>query len=273
MKYFDEDKFAEQVKQIGLSDKAAIVYAALLELGGAFPSKVAEVAKLNRSTTYKILVDLAVKGLVNEGRKRHKLFYQIEKPQKLLQYAKDQVRVSEDRLERAAKIVPELDGLFQALDHKPRIRFFEGVQDIIEMYDDHLNVDKPYEMLAVCNATQYLKFIPRSFHETYVKKKERLGIKTRGIIPDLPSDLRYNKVAYKKIKTSIHPQLRAIPSEKFFFPADMTIYADNRVSILNIGEHGLVGVIIEDKTIHDMMKMIFELAWAGAKALYGTVPE
>lgn len=36
------------------------------------------------------------------------------------------------------------------------------------------------------------------------------------------------------------------------------------MSIINFSEPQFSGTIIEDKTIHDMMVMVFELSWLGA---------
>ena len=90
----------EDLRGVGLSPKAAAVYMAVLESGIAFPSKIAETAKLNRSTTYKILTDLAVKGLVTEMERNRKLCYQAERPGRLMSFAKSQVRLAEERAER-----------------------------------------------------------------------------------------------------------------------------------------------------------------------------
>jgi len=43
--------------------------------------------------------------------------------------------------------------------------------------------------------------------------------------------------------------------------AEITIYGDKKVAMTKFGNENIIGVIIEDKIIHDMMKMIFELAW------------
>lgn len=119
-----------QLNQTGLSDKEAAVYAALLELGGGFPSRIAEHAKIKRSTAYKVLLDLSVKGLANEIRKRNKVYYQPERPEKLIRYAKNRIRLAEDQLENTEKIVPKLTELFSSYDQRPKIRFYEG-QDAV----------------------------------------------------------------------------------------------------------------------------------------------
>ena len=58
--------------------------------------------------------------------------------------------------------------------------------------------------------------------------------------------------------------MKFIPAEKFPYNCEITIYGKNNVSIINFQKDVLVGVIIEEKTIADMMRMIFELAWMGA---------
>ena len=73
--------FLKKLEKTGFSDKEALVYLTLLELGGASPSKIAEYAELNRTTVYKILLNLSVRGLINEIEKRNKLFYQIYRKQ------------------------------------------------------------------------------------------------------------------------------------------------------------------------------------------------
>jgi sugar-specific transcriptional regulator TrmB len=114
MDWLEQEKQEKQEKQqkqekqeknnkIGLTDKESAVYSTLLELGGAYPSKIAEKTKINRSTVYKILLDLSVKGLVSEIQKKGKLFYQIENPDKLARYLKDKVTIANDQFEKAQK--------------------------------------------------------------------------------------------------------------------------------------------------------------------------
>jgi hypothetical protein len=63
--------------------------------------------------------------------------------------------------------------------------------------------------------------------------------------------------------------LRHIPSQEFSFNGEITIYGTQKVSIVNFDKTHMVGIIIEDKAIHDMMVRIFELAWRGAEVLEG----
>jgi sugar-specific transcriptional regulator TrmB len=257
--------FSEKLSGLGLSEKERTVYSALLEFGGAFPSQVAEVTKLNRSTAYTILTDLAVKGLILELRRRNKIFYQVEKPQKLIRFAKDRIRLAEEGLEKTQKILPEIEGLFSLLPNKPRIRFFEGFPEVLSVHEDHISGEEKYEMLAWANANEIIKFLPAKLVKEYLKKKENLGITTRAIVPNTSEDRRYNEKNYRYVSKKIWVDLRFVQAKKFPQFCEITIYGKNKVSILNFGKETPIGVIIEDQTIHDVMAMIFELSWKGTR--------
>ena len=110
------------LQKTGLSEKTAIVYSTLLELGGAYPSRIAEVTKLNRSTIYKILLELSIKGLVTEIERGKKLFYQIENPEKLIRFAKTQSDMAQEAYEKTRELIPELEGIFAMNPNKPIVR-------------------------------------------------------------------------------------------------------------------------------------------------------
>lgn len=257
-------EIVKELRGIGLSDKAAAVYATVLELGVAYPSRVAELTKLNRTTVYHLLTDLAVKGLVTEIERKKKLCYQIEKPSRLINFTKSQIRLAEERAERAKKLLPEIEGLFSLTPSKPRVRFFEGLDGVLAVYEDHISESRSYEMVAYSNVEKLMKLLPERFVKDYIKKKERIGITTRAIFPDTRFSAKYNKEIYRGAPKKVLVQSRLIPTEAFPYEAEITMYGANKVSIINFQKNTLIGVIIEDETVANMMRMVFELAWKGA---------
>jgi len=254
----------KELRSIGLSEKAALVYAAVLELGVAFPSGVAEITKLNRTTVYHILTDLAVKGLVTEIEQKKKQCYQAEPPKRLINFTKMQIRLAEDAAERAKKILPDIEGLFKLTLNKPRVRFFEGVNGILAVYEDHIAQKEPYEMLGISNVEALIPSLPKEFVAKYVREKVKIGIKTRAIFPDSKFSEAYDKEVYRGVDKRFQPKVKFIPKEKFPFHSEITVYGGDKVSIINFQKDVLIGVIIEEKTIADMMRMTFDLAWMGA---------
>ena len=258
-----DQSIAEKVAKAGLSDKEAAVYGALLTSGGAFPSKIAGMTRLNRTTVYKILDTLAIRGLVTELEKRGKLFYQVEHPRNIVRYARTRITMANRQLEQAEQIMPVLEGLYSHIINKPIVRFFEGSDGVLQVYEDHVASDEPYEMLGVSNVTDLMQFLPEEFRKRYVSRKEKIGITTRGIFPDKEGDIQYNETIYHNIAKPFLPILRHVPKEFFPYKGEITIYGKNKISLINFSGPQFAGTIIEDQLIHDMMVMIFELAWKG----------
>ncbi|MBD3360848.1 hypothetical protein GF366_03535, partial [Candidatus Peregrinibacteria bacterium] len=60
-----ENELLKILKNLGLSEKEAMVYFSTIKIGTAPVSKIAQAAKINRVTTYDILEKLKQKGLVS----------------------------------------------------------------------------------------------------------------------------------------------------------------------------------------------------------------
>ena len=251
----------EKLKKSGFNEKEALVYLSTLELGGAYPSRITEYCGLNRSTVYKILTDLSIRGLVNEIEKKSKLYYQIEKPDHIIRYAKNKIARANEQLEEVEKLIPEFEGLYSLLSNKPKVLYFENQDGIVAIYKDMLDFGKKYEMLAFSNAAELENVFPKKFFEEFRRTKERLGITTRGIIPDTKADRTYNDRFFAGYKKEVVPQIRYVAAEKFPFKGEITIYGTNKVSVVNLNKEYLTGIIIEDETIHNMMRLIFGLSW------------
>lgn len=256
---------AKKLERSGLSEKEASIYAYLLETGGAFPSDIAKHTGLNRTTTYKILAGLSIKGLVTELEKRKKFFYQAENPKSLERFASSQITIAKRQVESLGQILPILEGLYRASPNKPTIRFFEGEEGVLNVYRDHVEGNNRYEMLSFSNTSDLMDFITPKFRDEYIKKKEKIGITTRAILPNTDLDVGYNEEIYRNFPKKIWVKIKNISKKDFPSKCDLTIYGKNKVSIINFNEPKMAGTIIEDQVIHDMMKMIFELSWNGIK--------
>ncbi|MEK7511852.1 MAG: helix-turn-helix domain-containing protein, partial [Patescibacteria group bacterium] len=70
----------KELQKIGLSDKEAKVYLAVLGLGKASVQTIAAKAGVNRATTYSVLGTLKEKGLCSTFQKVKKTFYVVSSP-------------------------------------------------------------------------------------------------------------------------------------------------------------------------------------------------
>ncbi len=251
----------KKLEKTGFTDKEALVYVSLLELGGAFPSKIAEYTDLKRATVYFVLTALSVRGLVNEIERKNKLFYQIEKPEKILRYAQNKVSESENSLEKTKTLIPEITHLFELLKDHSKVTYYEGLDGLLSMYEDMISIKKPYEMLAFSKASELIPLVPDKFIKNYAKKKIELGITTKIFIPDTPENRKHLPIYPENTPKKFYPVIKYIAPEKFVFNGEIVIYGDSKIAITNFGENKLTGVIMEDKALNGMMRVIFDLTW------------
>src|SRR5262245_39925471 len=117
------------LKQIGLNEKEAQVYLALLELGTATVHPIATKASIKRPTTYLILEDLLRKGLVSVIPREKKVMYTAESPEKIIQ----DLNKKQELLKR---FMPNMMALYNAKKDKPQVLLFEGRKGIGQVYDN-----------------------------------------------------------------------------------------------------------------------------------------
>jgi sugar-specific transcriptional regulator TrmB len=255
----------QRLTKSGFTDKEALVYVSVLELKGAFPSRIAEYSGIRRSTVYNILVALSIRGIVNEIEKKNKIFYQVEQPEKILRHANTKLQTAKDTINNLNQIIPEINNIYNTGSDSPKITYYTGKDGIFSIYEDMVSVTKPYEMLAFTNAKEFVKFVSKSVSSNYFKAKEKVGITTRAILPDTEEDRQARETAYKDIDRKYWPIFKHVDKSTFPSATEITIYAPNKVSIINFKENHLAGVVIEDSAIHGMMRAIFELAWDSKK--------
>ena len=259
----------QSLENIGLLEKEKIVYMTLFRLGGSgFPSTIAKEAKLNRSTTYKTLTSLSIKGLVNDLERNKKVFYILAKPEKLLGYIEYQNKELTKKVTEVKKLIPDLSSLFSAFGVVPKIYIFEGYKEVKEIYFDMLKY-KNYEMLALFNAKEFDGYLNKEEQKKFTRGKLTQKITMRAIVPDDEYGKKFAQDVYGFAQgTRFFPEVKTIPKEKFPFAGEFTMYGKNKIAMFKLLKEGLnkqvIGVVIEDEVFYGMVKMIFELSWKGA---------
>ncbi len=240
---------------LGFSEKEAIVYVALLELGRGTVTQIARKAGINRTTGYDILDSLASKGVVNVSGKEPKQEYAAEPPEAVVRYLKKESEVAGERIQKAEAFLPQLRSV-HATQNRPKIKFYEGTDGLKQVYEDTLTSSETIRAFA--NAGEGQKGIPHYFPE-YYKRRARKNISIRAIFPQTPEG-----IARSAFDAEEKREVAFVPADAYYFSPEINIY-DNKIMIASWKEK--LGISIESAEIADAMKKIFELAWAEAKRL------
>lgn len=248
-------KLEQALINIGLSEKEAGVYISLLELGRGTVSQISRRANINRTTGYDILDSLSAKGLVSISGKEPKQEYSAESPENLSRFITEDIKKKHDALKRTETLIPELKSIHNVTD-RPRVRFYEGTEGLVEVYEDTLTSHEPIRAYATVDDMHAA--LPNYFPK-YYKRRAVAGISIRAITPKTPVGIERRAQDKEEAR-----EMAFVPADKYYFSPEINIY-DNKVMIASWREK--LGIIIESSEIADAMKKIYELAWAEAKRL------
>jgi sugar-specific transcriptional regulator TrmB len=246
---------------IGFSEKEALVYLALLELGKRTVSPIARSSNINRTTVYDILDSLVAKGLVSVSGKEPLQEYIAESPDKILNLVKRDIESKQATLKQAEDLVPQLKSMHN-VSERSQVRFYEGAEGLEQVYEDTLTSQETIR--AYANVNEMHAALPNYFPK-YYKRRTNKGIHIRAIIPANEAGKERTGKDKEEARESA-----LVPADKVYFAPEINIY-DNKVMIASWREK--LGIIIESQEIADAMKTIYELAWAEAKRLENTIKQ
>ncbi|MFH1207485.1 MAG: helix-turn-helix domain-containing protein [Patescibacteria group bacterium] len=250
---------AKTLTQIGLSEKEATVYEALLNLGKANMGKLLPKVPYKRGNTYDILEDLKNKGLVTEAEERGKKIFIIGPPDKLQGYLESREKSVVQAKANLKNILPDLKSAFNLITERPNIKFFEGIEGMKQIYDDILEEGQDIQLVRANYEPVFEKqIVPivNNFIKTRMKHNQKVTAIT-------PMNERANPKNRKPDDDkTILMQRNWVSAEKYSAPVEIDIYGD-KVALLSFSKE-LVGVIIESPQISEALKQVFELARLGA---------
>ncbi|MEY2641148.1 MAG: hypothetical protein RL150_541 [Candidatus Parcubacteria bacterium] len=240
------------IDDMGFSEKKALVYLTLLELGEVPAADIAKRAGIKRTTVYNILPELLREGLIKKYRSNKKTLYFVEDTTSLL----DRMHERTLGIER---IIPTLHLLQSATTVRPKITHYEGRDGIMNLYLDMIaNLGPREELLSVVGTQNYLELMPTHVLEDYSRKRIAQGGPHRMIAGDSEfiRQFKYND----SDKTR---QIKILQSADSAFDAEVRIF-NNRVALISPKENFL-GMIIESADLYKLHKMLFERLWSELK--------
>lgn len=239
------------MRSIGLHDKQIRVLNVLLESSPMFASVIARAAKLNRSTTYVILKELQEKGLVSSARESSATRYQSIAPELLPGYIERKREELAESKKEVEDVLPQIKLLRQKRGALPKVQFFEGKEGVEQAYEDTLENNEEKFLRDITGVEAVFTKLDRTFLTYYLEKRARLGIRCIDLAPE--SDWA------RKSKADDEKYLRNtkfLPS-KYNFDGEVSIYG-NKVGLFSYAQENPIALIVEDQTIADMMKKIFD---------------
>jgi len=235
------------LKLIGLDDKEASVYLALLELGTATVHPIANKAEIKRPTTYLILDQLQKKGLVSVVPRAKKALYTAESPEQLLGdlYKKQ---------EMVKRFMPNMLALYNAKIDKPQVLLFEGKDAVRNVYEKILSAKEVAWFSTITDVISVYPEFPKKLNEQAMSGT----VKVRELLTRTKADFDY-------VKTMKHGEnfVQHFATSGGEFLTDNCLY-DGNVVFFSF-KPNVSAIQIKSQGIYKSLKTLYEFAWQASE--------
>lgn len=237
---------AKDLAFLGLKDTDAKVYVTALELGETSVARIAKKSGLKRTTVSSTVSNLVGQGLMYSSRQGQRNVFGATDPRIFK-------RTLEEKTENLDALLPELLALANAVEHKPTVRFYEGLEGIKEAHQHTLEFSD-YEMLFWVSDVPLTHESEDYWFNVYQPKRVASRITVRAIAPGKHGVKRFvddDKTALRVTK---------LDDAKHYQPAaEIILYARRHILIASFKEG--VALCLESAFIYKTLAAIFESHW------------
>lgn len=247
------DRLQTILTDLNLNPKEIRCYLACLKLRKAKVSDIAKQARLDRTACYQYLKTLEKIGLISFDFKKYNQQVTALPLQKILALLENRQRKLKRRSLEFKELLPQVEKKFKIKHNQIKIRYFEGLNGIKEIYWDTL--EKPHsEILNFSSVDDVLTHIPGLITK-YIHERVAKGIKVKILV-------KKTVLALTKLPKTVIKELREYKylPKNYELTSEIVIY-NNKVATISFRHQKMWGMIIEDRELCGNLKVIFEMLW------------
>jgi len=235
---------------LGLTATESKVYLSSLGLGPTSVQEIAKKAKLSRTACYAAIEVLQTRGLMSTFERGKKKFFAAEEPENALSHFRGFVKQMEHQIDVLERSLPEVK--MMAGGERPSVRFYEGEEALTALFTDAEHAGSSY-VYEVCN-----------YEDIYTHLDQKMLLKANALFVSKNVKVKILHRGKSQGKRE-HVQSAELPAGISDFHGDILIYANRVTFVTFVGR--IVSVIIENQTLADTAKALFETAWMVSTAL------
>ncbi|MFA5961538.1 MAG: helix-turn-helix domain-containing protein [Parcubacteria group bacterium] len=242
----------------GLTAKEAEIYELILGIGQAPASEIYKKTAYKRGLVYKLLEQLSEKGLIIKIEKPRKVaIFRVEHPNKINERLEEQAQKVNYYKRTMGELMPQLVTNYNLAFNKPGVRFYEGEEGLRKVLADTLTAQETICTLVDVEAV--VKYMDK-INQEYVKQRERLHKQKKMVCVDSPFARKYLEKYHVDVTDT-----RFVDYTLYPFSSIMQIY-DNKIAYISLSADAITSMIITDKNIYQMNKVLFNFIWSHSKA-------
>lgn len=231
------------LQKLGLEEKEANVYLALLQLGEATATLIAKKTNLDRTLIYQLANKLIERGLVSYIIKNNIRYFSATNPQKLL----DDLKEKEQEVKKA---MPGLVELAKAKEEETKVEIYRGKEGLRTVLKDIIRTRKDYIVFG--EEGRFQETLPIGIHQ-FLNQIVKNNIHEKVLVRE---DWK------GKALKSKNSEFRFL-SKQYFSPVTTAIYGNKVASFIWTVPYYVI--LIENKEVADSFRSQFNALWKIAK--------
>jgi len=243
------NELEQLLTSLGLEHQESKVYLQALSIGTSPASIIAKRCKLPRSTARYTCEQLVGKQLMIESQKGNTKLFTPENPEKLKKLLEMQLEEIEGRGQRLNASMQDLKRIFNPYTVIPKVRFYEGIEGIKEMYNQILSLKSDIDSFE--EKGEMYHFFPE-FVKHFIARRLEYKIFNRVICPATSAHNVDDQKALRSVKF--------LAEKEFPFTGDIKICKD-QVSIVSFDQNMPVAVTIQNQDIANNFRLLFGQMW------------
>ena len=233
----------KQLKDVGLKKNEAEIYLFLLQNGVSTPPQIAKGTAIARTNCYNILNSLQEKDVIEQIQKGKRDAYVARDPESLKLDL-------ERKIESIERVLPDLRASYVVQKNKPTFQFYEGWQEVKQIYDLTLNAREIYAV----GSTERLLELDKDYFEKYVKEVAKRNIVFQDLLTE--SSRATSGPMIERLTSGLHTA-KYLPSKYGENLTDILIWDDN-IALIALGEP-IFGTIIRSKPLAETFRTILKV--------------
>ncbi len=255
-----DTQFEAHLITAGLTKDEARAYETLVKKGSLPASSLGRLISISsRPLIYKVLEGLIAKGIVEKKEESGSVArFSPFHPIKLKEWTEKEREKAEQSLVAVDGVIDKLVSEFNLSSGKPGVRYLEGRAGVRAILNDSLQAKTPiYSYTDVEQVEAHYKDVV----DPYVKERERRKILKKLLLDDTP----FVRNFYTGIEET-QSEVRLIEKSQNPYKVAFQIY-DDKVTYLTLDPGKEMVVIIQNQTVADLHKHLFEQLYDRAKKL------
>jgi len=235
----------EYLRDLWLSDKYAVIYLCLLEIGQAPVSVIARRAKINRSSVYVHLQEMLQKWYVYSFSKKDIAYFSCVDVELIVQ-------MHEHKIHRVKESIPLFSQLSQTFDNKPKMHYYEGFDWLKNLYQRILDESTTKEIVWFLSQDGMDEKLKDYLYTRFVPERVRRKISVRILLPETLANTHYvtDAVWLKKIKYMKHNLLEHTPCE-------INLFGEDKIAIVLYQENSLCAIYLSSSYLYNVLYSFF----------------